>query len=754
MAALKGDDRMLELTKRVFLSSFEARALAVLHVTDSSATGNPGLGEGWISDADKGKAMAILSDHDYHSEPYLSFSIHEDKSNRMRQISLPTFFDRAIHDMYRMALEPAIEPILDKRLFSSREGRSLADACEETVYLLTGADAPLWVLRCDVRSFYDTIDHKWLMDNMGMDADILRQILDPGHKTSADSNITHNHKGVPMGDRLSPLFANMILNGIGNGLQDPDDPLNGVIVRWVDDFIITAHTEDDAKRYLGHVIAFLAERNMTLNMEKTYIANVRRGFEFLKYRFRRVHNTIEVYPSEDALEDFRNGVRYVCSLYRGDDKDLIKRINSRIRGFATKYRMSDLRSFAESLDSFIDDSMTECISSFTRVPRDVVRRRIHTADDTVSVDGIVLSKMSSVLRVPHARVWLTANPYIDREYFENRRSILAESKVVKEKALWDSRDGMCAVCGLPIQWMQERMIANDIDGSRGYIHSCCLENTAYSEIKGRFITIGSRNIAGTSTTPVSDEPKRKPVKEHAPTVMPKERFTAAPVVKNSSGRRSKFQLLTDHLSHTEGRSVTMSFKDIESVLGEPLCNTAKTNTAHWMRKGAGLRNAVESAGWIVGDIDIDGGNVTFIHEAPKNDIHTPAEKAYLMRLDRMFGAKDIKRRDNAMRVSRFGRVTRYLLDCGYDQILWDFADIEKILGKKLPPSSSKRDMWSSRAPGKMLIAIEDGDFEKTMLDLKNRRILITRVYCEPDVERGTVEEGKLKMKPGFSNAVR
>jgi retron-type reverse transcriptase len=749
-ASLEGDLARLELAKAAFLSSYEARALAVRHVTDSSSTGNPGLGEAWITDEDKGRAVSILTVHDYHSEPYLTFRIHEEKSNKERMISLATFFDRAIHDMYRMAMEPAIEPLLDKRLFSSREGRSLSDACMETVYLLSGPEAPMWVLRCDVKAFYSTIDHRWLKENTCMPEDVIAQILDPGFKSSPDSDTVHYHQGVPMGDRLSPVFANMILNGIGNGLQDPDDPLNGVTVRWVDDMIITARTEEDAKQFLGHVNAFLAERNMSLNTEKTYIANTRDGFEFLKFRFKRIYNSVEIFPTEQSLDDFRNGIAYVCSNFGGDERKLIKDINSKMRGFATKYRIADLTHVADDLDAFVRDSAISCIFDLTHVSKSDIEKRLTSGHD-IEVDGIRLMTASSIERVPHPRVWLTANPYLDRDYFEERSRLLAKTKIVKEKGLWDSRNGMCAVCGLPIQYDQERSIMTDIDGERGYIHTDCAEDTEYTRIRGHFSSMPDRNILGVPLGEVRNEPMKKVRKEQPSNPMPKANPNALPVVKFDSGRSSKFQSLTDHLASNRGQSLTMTMEEVESILGAELCESARKVAGHWQRKGYGLRNAVESAGWTLGEIDIDNEKVTFLHMAPRRNDRSPAESAYLRRQDRMFGAEDLKRRDEAIRIGRFGRFTRYLLDCDKDQLFLSFREIETILGKRLPDSATKRDLWGSRAPGKMLLAIEDGDYEKVSVNLTGKTLLIAKVYCEPDPTKGTVEGGKLKLKSLFTN---
>lgn len=86
-----------------------------------------------MSDMDKSKAAAIPSNHNYHSEPYLGFKIYEEKSDKERRISLHSFYDCAIYDVYCMAMRPAIEQIVDKR------------------HPFLGPEAPLWVLgRCQI----------------------------------------------------------------------------------------------------------------------------------------------------------------------------------------------------------------------------------------------------------------------------------------------------------------------------------------------------------------------------------------------------------------------------------------------------------------------------------------------------------------------------------------------------------------------------------------------------------------------------
>jgi len=491
VASANGDEELLSILTEKFLTSFEVRAVAVRNVTRNEATDNPGVGEPWASSADYMKGAMILSHLDYKSEPFYSFVMFEPKTKKNREMCIPSFYDRAMHDLFRMLLAPIVEPLYDLRLFSSREGRSLQDAVVEVCNIFSGPGAPEFVVRCDVRSFYDSMAHSWLLDNVPMDRHILSQFLNPGRLMDGNGPIRYCDHGVPTGNRLSPILANLILNGLEEFIADPKDSLNGVVVRWVDDFVISARSLDEAFDIYEKVQSFLAVRGLSLNKDKSYIACLDKGFEFLKFRFQRVGDRIDISPSEHAIEDEKEQLLEAINRSK-TPANIVTNVNNLIRGFATKYRISDISMCSKDLDDFVLRRSILKVSSILSITNAEAVERFLKHDKLgrnrfILEDGSMIRYFMDIERVPHERVWLTANPFIDTDYFTERKKRLDIIKHVgRSPDHWSSSNGRCAICGLCIFYYQDRRIAQDIDGTKAYVHDACWEDTFILRNRKRF----------------------------------------------------------------------------------------------------------------------------------------------------------------------------------------------------------------------------------------------------------------------------
>jgi len=85
---------------------------------------------------------------------------------------------------------------------------------------------------------------------------------------------------VPQGGPISPTIFNMVMNGIESEiikikLCTP--------VRFADDMIVMARTNEQLNEALELIKKFLEPRGLVLNDNKTVIANIETGFKFLGY---------------------------------------------------------------------------------------------------------------------------------------------------------------------------------------------------------------------------------------------------------------------------------------------------------------------------------------------------------------------------------------------------------------------------------------------------------------------------------------
>ena len=136
-----------------------------------------------------------------------------------------------------------------------------------------------WILDADIRGYFDTIDHEWLMkfvEHRIADKRVHRHIkkwlnagvLEEGVKTFSD-------EGVPQGGSISPLLANIYLHYVFDMWADKWRRVNGrgemVIVRFCDDFVVGFQYREDAERFYEELVERFRKFGLALHSGKTRI---------------------------------------------------------------------------------------------------------------------------------------------------------------------------------------------------------------------------------------------------------------------------------------------------------------------------------------------------------------------------------------------------------------------------------------------------------------------------------------------------
>ncbi|EHE6023714.1 group II intron reverse transcriptase/maturase, partial [Salmonella enterica] len=134
--------------------------------------------------------------------------------------------DRAMQALYLLALEPVSETTADRCSFGFRPERSTADAIERCFKLFSRKCSPMWVLEGDIKGCFDNISHEWLLSNVQLDSQIMRQWLKAGYIENQRNFLTVS--GTPQGGIISPTLANIALDGLEKVLQKIAK------TRWID----------------------------------------------------------------------------------------------------------------------------------------------------------------------------------------------------------------------------------------------------------------------------------------------------------------------------------------------------------------------------------------------------------------------------------------------------------------------------------------------------------------------------------------
>jgi RNA-directed DNA polymerase len=442
--------------------SYYAKLLATRKPTQNTGKRTAGVdGETWSSPEAKMKAALRLTNKKYVAKPLRRVYIEKYGSKKKRPLGIPTMYDRAIQSLYALALEPIAEATGDRTSFGFRKFRSTHDACEQVFVCLCREKSPEWILEGDIKGCFDNISHQWLLDNIPMDKSILKQFLKAGYVF--DSHLFPTDAGTPQGGIISPILANMTLDRIGEILADKyhkseSGKINSKIsskyqvnfVRYADDFIVTAKTEEIAKEVKELIKVFLKERGLELSDEKTLITHIVNGFDFLGWNFRKYKGKLLVKPSNKSIERVTENISDIIKRGKAwKQEDLIDALNPVITGWANYHQSVVSSKIFHKIDYRIWNMLWHWAKR-----RHPEKSKHWIADKYWHSDGNrnwvfsegdkQLNLLSDTKVIRHTKLKLDMNPYLDKDYFVLRR-VKQEVKKLKgiAKNVWDKTKEIC-----------------------------------------------------------------------------------------------------------------------------------------------------------------------------------------------------------------------------------------------------------------------------------------------------------------------
>lgn len=213
-AKITGRKRMVKKLQSLLVKSLSARVLAVKRVSENRGKRTAGVdGKTLIYDSQKLKCVKNLKidKSSYRAKPLKRVEIPK-KNGEKRPLGIPTIFDRALQALYKLALEPLAEISADLNSYGFRAKRSTQDAMKKIWQTSCRKTGRKWVLEGDIKGCFDNISHKWMYENIPIDKQILKQWLKSGFVKNDKLFPTEN--GTPQGGVISPILANMVLDGI------------------------------------------------------------------------------------------------------------------------------------------------------------------------------------------------------------------------------------------------------------------------------------------------------------------------------------------------------------------------------------------------------------------------------------------------------------------------------------------------------------------------------------------------------------
>lgn len=437
-ATLEQKWRLVKRLQYLMTNSFYAKAIAVKRVITNKGKRTPGIdGELWKTDAEKMKAVNELNCQTYHEKPLKRIYIEKFGKTEKRPLGIPTMRDRAMQALQLLALEPVAETTADRISFGFRKYRSPEDAREYAFRILSRKDSPQWILEGDIKSCFDKISHEWMMEHIPTDKRILKEFMKCGYINKG--KLYPTTEGSPQGGVISPTYANMVLDGMEPMIlnvywRSKVKKTFGVkynshkvhMVRFADDFIVTASDKETLEAIKQMLESFLRERGLTLSMEKTVITHINSGFDFLGWNFRKFKGKLIIKPSSKSMRKVTKKISEIIKNNRTTKQEiLIQRLNQVLIGWANYHQGT----CAKKCFGTIDNRTWKMLWKWAK-RRHPNKKHQWIVDKywkeykgrrwAFRTEKSILFSMSDMPIVRKSQMALDKNAFLDKEYFQKR----------------------------------------------------------------------------------------------------------------------------------------------------------------------------------------------------------------------------------------------------------------------------------------------------------------------------------------------
>jgi group II intron reverse transcriptase/maturase len=198
------------------------------------------------------------------------------RKGKFRPLGIPNVADRALQRSVSLVLTSIYEQDFLSCSFGGRPKLGAHNALATLNEVITGKKVN-WVLEADIKNYFGSIDHGWLMQFVEHRVgdpriiNLIRRWLKAG--ILEDGKVYVNEVGTPQGGPISVLLSNIYMHYVldlwFNEVVKPRLKGEAYLVRYIDDFLVCFQYYEDAQKFQEVLVKRLGKFGLELEPEKT-----------------------------------------------------------------------------------------------------------------------------------------------------------------------------------------------------------------------------------------------------------------------------------------------------------------------------------------------------------------------------------------------------------------------------------------------------------------------------------------------------
>lgn len=359
-ATQNGQWNKVRSLEKLMLRSYSNLLLSVRRVTQENRGKRTAGLDGQVALTPKERVTLVNEMQSYRLwqvRPAKRMYIPKANSTKQRPLGIPCIKDRVAQAIVKNALEPSWEARFEANSYGFRPGRSCHDAIQQCFNRLKkGAD--VWILDADIRGAFDNISHEFILQALSNTPGraMIEQWLKAGYVEA--EVFFETNSGTPQGGIASPLLANIALDGLDELLATYEKKKEYIyrlpggrqkvnrkrlnrygFIRYADDMLVTAETREDIEAIVPIIEAWLKQRGLELNPEKTRITHIKDGVDFLGFHIRQFKGHCYTLPQKEKVHTFLADIRaWLKANASAKPEAVIHKLNPLLRGWGNYYK--------------------------------------------------------------------------------------------------------------------------------------------------------------------------------------------------------------------------------------------------------------------------------------------------------------------------------------------------------------------------------------------------------------------------------